>query len=134
MHTVCTQSRYGSLSMDIAVSISPQLSPPLLLHCWALVSPLRAYQDLVVQATARNKVHKYSLNVPSLRNFLPSFDVPTTDYKSWVHSVSAYNSIVKEWGFVERDWLSELPIYPAFDAAIGGLGELVSLLWLTKGC
>ena len=92
----------------------------------------RSYQDLVVQAAASNKPSKHTLNVPSLRDFLPSFDEPTTSYKNWVHYFISFNVEEKKY-LVKDELLRDLPVYPIFSAAFGGLDELVSWLWLAKG-
>ena len=96
----------------------------------------RSYQDLVVQAAASNKPSKHTLDVPSLRNFLHSFDQPTTSYQRWTRFVSSaytFGGQTAEVTKYEFKFLKSLPVYPAFAAAFGGLGELVSWLWLAEG-
>ena len=99
----------------------------------------RLYQDLVVGATtaADSKPSTHTLDVPSLKSFLASFDQPTTSYEKWKRWLSAYDNVTqgRDLGLedYERRLLEYLPVYPAFAAALGGLGELISWLWLTKG-
>jgi len=93
----------------------------------------RAYQDLVVQAAASNKPSKYTLDVPSLRNFLGSFDQPTASYEKWRRLVPNHCQSRPSNNIDEHKYLRFLPVCPAFGAAIGGLGQLVSWLWLAKG-
>ena len=100
----------------------------------------RFYQDLAVQAVASNKPSKHTLDVPSLRSFLGSFDQPTVSYERWRrlvphHCQSGYWSFLPNLGLniTENTYLRCLPVCPTFGAAIGGLGELVSWLWLAKG-
>ena len=91
----------------------------------------RSYQDLVVQAAENNKPSKHTLNVPSLKNFLPSFDEPTISYKKWTHYCKTLDFGPKYRPNKDRQ-LQDLPIYPIFSAAFGGLDELVSWLWPAK--
>ena len=53
----------------------------------------RSYQDLVVQAS--NKPPKHTLDVQSLKTFLPLFSEPTSSYKKWVQSLPTYSDIAE---------------------------------------
>ena len=92
----------------------------------------RFYQDLVVQTTASSKLSRHTLDVPSLRSFLASFDQPTVSYEKWRSRVS-FSNMSPGLKYEEKEHLRSLPVYPAFAAAFGGLGELVSWLWLAEG-
>ena len=93
----------------------------------------RFYQDLAVEAiaAANSKPSKHILDVPLLKSFLVSFDQLTASYEQWKNWVSEYYGKDED----NTDYLLLIypPDYPAFAAAVGGLGEMVSWLWLEKG-
>ena len=112
-----------------SVSLYPYTACHWFRHC-------RFYQDLVVEETASvaasSQPSKHTLDVPSLRSFLASFYQPTASYIKWKNWVSTFRAGRREVGHYEYELLENSPAYPAFAAALGGLGELVSWLWFVK--